>query len=265
MAAEKFCLQWNDFQQNIATSFGELRSVPEFSDVTLVCEDQHIEAHRIILTACSPFFRSMLNKSKHSHPLIYMSKVNAKDLTSILDFIYFGEASIFEEDLDGFLSLAEELQLKGLTGTSGVLDDDQTKTSKINPPKRSIYMKEEIKTKFEDVSQGHDDLSIHQSYDHGTMIEGAIVPNETEKSLVPVGSNNEDVKLKIDTMMERIYDGPNRWKCSVCGKTTRDKTNMAQHIESHIEGVSYPCNLCEKISRSASALAKHISSYHKKL
>ena len=108
--SEKFCLKWNDFQQNIIGSFSELRMDTDFSDVTLVCEeDQSIEAHRIILTACSPFFSTVLKRNKHSHPMIYMRGWKAKDLAAIVDFIYLGEANVYQEDLDVFLALAEEL------------------------------------------------------------------------------------------------------------------------------------------------------------
>ena len=96
-SSEKFCLKWNDFRQNIVTSFQDLRKEMDFSDVTLVCEEDHqIEAHRIILTACSPFFKNILKKNKHSHPMIYMRGMKAKDLVAIVDFIYHGEANIYQ-------------------------------------------------------------------------------------------------------------------------------------------------------------------------
>ena len=86
--SEKFCLKWNDFQQNVVTSYQDLHKESDFSDVTLVCEEDHqIEAHRIILTACSPFFKTVLKKNKHSHPMIYMRGLKAKDLVAIIDFI----------------------------------------------------------------------------------------------------------------------------------------------------------------------------------
>ena len=116
--SERFCLKWNDFQQNIVTTYQDLHKESDFSDVTLVCEEDHqIEAHRIILTACSPFFKSVLKRNNHSHPMIYMRGLKAKDLVAIVDFIYHGEANICQEDLDGFLALAEEFQLKGLAGS----------------------------------------------------------------------------------------------------------------------------------------------------
>ena len=117
-SSEKFCLKWNDFQQNLVNSYHDLRKDSDFSDVTLVSEeDQQVKAHRIILSACSPFFSRVLKKNKQPNPIIYMRGLKAKDLVAIVDFIYHGEANIYQEDLDGFLALAEELQLKGLAGS----------------------------------------------------------------------------------------------------------------------------------------------------
>ena len=43
---EKLFLQWNDFHDNIRTSFKELREDKDFTDVTLACEDgQQIDSH----------------------------------------------------------------------------------------------------------------------------------------------------------------------------------------------------------------------------
>ena len=73
-SSEKLCLQWNDFKQNISASLGDLRGDEDFTDVTLVCEDgQQVEAHKVILVASSPFFKELLRKNKHSHPLVYMT------------------------------------------------------------------------------------------------------------------------------------------------------------------------------------------------
>ena len=117
-SSDKFCLQWNDFQQNIAATYQDLRKYQDFCDVTLVCEEgKQIEAHRIILSASSTFFNTLLKRNTNSHQLIYMRGLKAKELTAIVDFIYNGETNIYQNDLDGFLALAEELQLKGLDGT----------------------------------------------------------------------------------------------------------------------------------------------------
>merc|ERR1712208_37478 len=94
-----------------------LREDNDFVDVTLVCEDgQQVEAHKVILASSSPFFQKLLGRNKHPHPLIYMRGVNSDDLLAIVDFLYCGEANIQQENLNSFLAIAEELQLKGLMG-----------------------------------------------------------------------------------------------------------------------------------------------------
>ena len=60
MTNEKLCLKWNDFQSLVQVSFGELRTDTDFTDVTLACEDQSIKAHKVVLSACSPFFKKLL-------------------------------------------------------------------------------------------------------------------------------------------------------------------------------------------------------------
>jgi len=115
MFGEKLCLQWNDFQENLSSSFGNLRDDKEFTDVTLACEDgQQVEAHKVVLIALSPFFLYLLKKNKHPHPLVFMRGVKFEDLVSIIDFLYNGEANVYQENLDSFLTIAEELKLEGL-------------------------------------------------------------------------------------------------------------------------------------------------------
>merc|ERR1711934_691880 len=114
---EKLCLQWNDFQTNLTSAFRDLREDKEFTDVTLACEDgQQVEVHKVVLVSSSPFFRNLLQKHKHPHPLIYMRGLKSKDLVAMINFLYHGEANVYQENLDSFLAIAEELQLKGLQG-----------------------------------------------------------------------------------------------------------------------------------------------------
>ena len=117
--SEKLCLQWNEFQENVKEAFQNLREDKNFTDVTLVGNDgQQMEAHKAILVASSPFFKKLLERNKHPHPLIYMWGLKSEDLQAIIDFLYCGEANVFQENLDSFLSTAEEFQLRGLIGNS---------------------------------------------------------------------------------------------------------------------------------------------------
>ena len=132
--SEKLCLKWNDFPENLNSAFGILRGDQEFSDVTLACEDgMQVVAHKVILVSSSPFFMEILKKNKHPHPLIYMRGIKAETLTAILDFLYFGEANIDQENLDAFLALAEELRLNGLAGS---VESGRSKYQNEEPPQK---------------------------------------------------------------------------------------------------------------------------------
>ena len=256
-SSEKFCLKWNDFQENIITSFQSLRRESDFSDITLVCEgEQEIEAHRIILSACSPFFSAVLKRNTHSHPMIYMRGLKAKDLLAVVDFIYHGEANIYQDDLDGFLALAEELQLKGLTGAqeNSLIKEESEILNYLPRPQKKTTPK-------------CDNNMVVETYDKKPLENNALVPlfegkNASSKNIL-IDPDNEDVKAKIISMMEKILEGEFNWRCTVCGKMTKgSKTHMSRHIESHIDGVSYPCNQCGNISRSSASLQVHISRNH---
>ena len=107
---EKLCLQWNDFQDNVKTAFGNLRQDKHFTDVPLACEDgQQVEAHKVILASSSPFFKKLLGRNKQPHPIIFMRGVKYDDLVALVEFLYSGEANICQEGLDSFFAIAEEL------------------------------------------------------------------------------------------------------------------------------------------------------------
>ena len=75
MATDKYCLRWNDFETNVSHAFNELRQEKELLDVTLACEEDQVMAHKVILSACSSFFRSILKRNPHQHPLLYLKGV----------------------------------------------------------------------------------------------------------------------------------------------------------------------------------------------
>merc|ERR1711936_612940 len=133
--SEKFCLRWNDFESNISVAFRELREDKDFFDVTLACDEEQVLAHKVILAACSPFFRGVLKKNPHAHPLLYMRNVKHADLLAVLNFMYHGEVNVAQEDLNSFLAVAEDLKVKGLTQSQG----GQRGSSNLPSTKASTY------------------------------------------------------------------------------------------------------------------------------
>jgi len=132
-SSEKFCLRWNDFETNISVAFRELREEKDFFDVTLACDDSQIQAHKVILSACSPFFRNVLRRNPHQHPLLYLKGVKYKELLSVLNFMYMGEVNVAQEELNSFLAVAEDLRVKGLTQNNSSSDSSASKPKPEQP------------------------------------------------------------------------------------------------------------------------------------
>lgn len=59
MTSKQFCLKWNNFQNNILNAFESLQNTEDLTDVTLTCEGINVKAHKFILSACSPYFRTV--------------------------------------------------------------------------------------------------------------------------------------------------------------------------------------------------------------
>ncbi|XP_023339288.1 protein tramtrack, beta isoform isoform X14 [Eurytemora carolleeae] len=136
MGTEKFCLKWNDFESNISLAFREIRDEKDFFDVTLACDDDQLQAHKVILSACSPFFRNILKRNPHQHPLLYLKGVKYSDLQSVLNFMYHGEVNVAQDELNSFLAVAEELRVKGLTQNNSGSTKKENSAPK-SPPSKS--------------------------------------------------------------------------------------------------------------------------------
>ena len=251
---EKLCLKWNDFQENAISAFGTLREDREFADVTLACEDgQQVEAHKVILASSSPFFLNLLRRNKHPHPLIYMRGLKSEDLVAMVDFLYFGEANVYQENLDSFLAVAEELQLKGLMGSGA--EEEVEENNKLNVPKKApIYTKQESPTP-----------DTSNPVEASPPLEGAVAVTD-----YTVAADLQDLDDKIKSMMEvseNIVGGSqgNKRKriCKVCGKEGQ-WAHIRDHIEAHhITGVSHTCDICGVVSKTRKSLKVHTIRLHK--
>ena len=293
-SSDKLSLKWNEFIENISTSFASLRKNGELSDVTLACEDgQQLEAHKVVLAMSSPFFQTLLLRNKHTHPLMFMRGIRFEDLVAIVDFMYHGEANIYHENLNMFLKIARELQLKGLNTVKQeehFLDMDY----KTCPQKPDIDNKGDIiqnKTTHTEKT----DLSEHQiekpslsvigdlNNRHETMERSTISRQKTvalkintdqeysSVKMVPLinrefSGDFQDLDDEINTMMtmgDYKIKAKHVYTCNLCGKQGI-KTNIKNHIEvNHIKGLSFSCNICEKSSASRPSLWEHKKRMHK--
>ncbi|XP_048509146.1 protein abrupt isoform X5 [Athalia rosae] len=127
---QQYSLRWNDFHSSILSSFRHLRDEEDFVDVTLACDSSSFTAHKVVLSACSPYFRRLLKANPCQHPIVILRDVASSDMESLLRFMYHGEVHVGQEQLAAFLKTAQMLQVRGLA-------DVNSGATKIPPPSSS--------------------------------------------------------------------------------------------------------------------------------
>jgi len=246
--SEKFSLKWNDFQSNVSRTFSLLRSEEEFFDVSLVSDDQKMmSAHKLVLSASSPYFKHILTNNKHSHPLLCLDGVSSGELQFVLDYIYHGEVQIYQEQLDRFLEVAQRLKLEGLTGNDGEKETKLNETFEETVvhvdneylPETDLFKKENVFREPRKLSQP-------------TMV--------ANNSAV---TNTEEIDQIIGEYVVRGEDG--KYLCGYCGKVgIRDKTTVViKH--SGLEKLCVFIAIDLIALRSRNSFQVHISRYHQNL
>ncbi|XP_053624965.1 protein jim lovell-like isoform X5 [Plodia interpunctella] len=128
---QQFCLRWNNFQANITSQFEALRDDEDFVDVTLACEGHRLEAHKVVLSACSPYFKELFKNNPCPHPIIFMRDCEVSHVRALLQFMYVGQVNIAQAQLSAFLRTADALQIRGLTDCS---QHNDKKVNRKSPP-----------------------------------------------------------------------------------------------------------------------------------
>ena len=248
---EKFSLKWNDFHANVSKSFGLLRTEESLHDVRLMTEDYHeVSAHRLVLSACSEYFRNIFKNSKMRDTLICLDGITNEDFKNVLDYIYYGEARIFQDKLDRFLNVAERLKLEGLLSK----EEDETNYTE-EPGSRHTIENNGAETLIKE------DAKIMRNANERTVPED--LSKLMTKTIDNVADYNE-IDLKIKEYGERLEDGNRR--CTLCDKVVPGKnlTNFRHHVEKyHMEGLSFDCPYCDKTFRSRATLGMHKKRNHK--
>ncbi|KAK7789940.1 hypothetical protein R5R35_000722 [Gryllus longicercus] len=117
MSIQQFCLRWNNHQPNFISVFTNLLLSESLVDVTLAAEGKHLQAHRVVLSACSSYFQSLFTINPCQHPIVILKDVKYNDLKIMVDFMYYGEVNVSQEQLPAILKTAEMLKIKGLADT----------------------------------------------------------------------------------------------------------------------------------------------------
>ncbi|CAL8108146.1 unnamed protein product [Orchesella dallaii] len=123
-----FNFSWGSQQSHIldglkTLAVGEISNV-FLTDVTLACEGEYIDAHRLVLSLCSSFFKELFNQNERisdkAHGIVILSHVLARDLRYMLQFMYQGAVQVPQKDVDSFLESGRMLKVEGLMSATNV-------------------------------------------------------------------------------------------------------------------------------------------------
>ena len=205
----------------------ELMMNEDIADVTLITEDKkQIKANINILSTCSPVFKDILKKENNSNQIMYLRGIQYYEMESIMQFIYLGEATFYEERMDEFLAVAKLLEIKELCNTEIESNDEQ--------------------------------------YRNELSLCDPVLPTETqnfeEQSVI-----SHEMKIQTTVESQRKVSNHGRYECDQCNKIYSTSKSLIHHQQSIHQGVKYTCGQCDKQLTTQSDLTRHVQSMHEGL
>jgi len=255
---EKFCLRWNDFQQSISQSFQDFRE--DLTDVTIFCGKKKVEAHRLVLCACSSVFKDVILKNSAPNPSILLFDVELVELYNLLDFMYKGEVSVSQDRLQKFLDLAEKLEVKGLYQQGRGRGKPESERTKVNHRLSSTPQTKKIHSSNKTITK--DVEKIRES-------EVRVIEEENDVNIVAV--KHEKIAEDVVTLAapDYVMDTIQNYDYESFGDASEDPHGyMIPHHTSYRDDSitnygEYPCIFCGKSYKTAGSLKNHRSLYHR--
>ncbi|XP_076644897.1 uncharacterized protein LOC143354555 isoform X22 [Halictus rubicundus] len=184
---QQFCLRWNNHQSTLIQNFDTLLESGTLVDCTLAAEGKYLKAHKVVLSACSPYFEGLLSEHYDKHPVFILKDVKFKELKAMMDYMYRGEVNISQDQLAALLKAAESLQIKGLSEskTSGSSKTD-SRPQKVVPQATAASL---------DIPHASSGLTIEKNkVPRQGMSQGSIgdLPEDSASPQVPKGLSSRE-------------------------------------------------------------------------
>merc|ERR1712129_198743 len=283
---DKYCMKVDNFDTNVVNTLVEMRDSKEFFDVTLISDEEApIQAHKVVLSSSSPFFRNVLKFNQSPSPLLYIRGLTNSDLANVVEFLYKGEITVAQNDLDKFLKVSKDLKLKGLyendevnnlDWTSGETPKKENIKENKKPKKPLISKKDKVTdndlVKMDFTSEKNEDLTKNAKQPLTELDENNVktenycfqVIESTDEIVqdLPIDDESRDISALDEKITEMMFKENRMWQCKTCGLSKAKKSNIQVHIEINHLDIPQPCNFCDIVSKNRPALANHIKKSH---
>jgi len=248
MSQEKYNLNWHTSSDHLREMLQEMMQSNQLTDVTLVCDDKRqLKAHKIVLSACSSVFKCIVNDIPQNNSIIYLRGIQHQEMESILEFMYLGVATFYQERMNDFLNVAKNLEIKEIS-KDVELDDENA----------SALEEPEIDTELVSEPQQTNNVSDINEIPVRNM-ESKLQRNMENKFECNQCDSTFTRKDSLITHNLSVHEGV-KYACNHCEHLFSDKANLTTHIKSIHEGIKYPCNQCDYQATQQSRLKTHIQS-----
>ena len=235
MNQEKFNLTWHSYTENLREMLHEMMSSNELTDVTLVSEDKKkFKAHKVVLSASSSVFKSIISDNILSSPIIYLRGIQSLEIESILQFIYLGEAKFDQERMHEFINVARSLEIKEISKDIEIIENEQS----------------------ENYEQQINNIEIPDNEQH-------VNNEEQEDELLEIRSESAKMGSNISCQPKQLEkNNGNKYPCDQCNFKAIDQGSLRLHIMSIHDGAKYPCDKCNYKATQKNRLQLHKSIRH---
>ncbi|XP_050362390.1 zinc finger and BTB domain-containing protein 14-like [Nymphalis io] len=284
--APQFSLRWNNYVNHVTEAFNSLRFENDLVDVTLCCDGGKIRAHKMLLSACSNYFKQIFKENPCQHPVIIFRNFKYEDLNAIINFMYHGEVNIFQEQLESFLITAELLEVKGLTDNA---EDESSKGQLKITENSSLDLSSKSSRPIElPVLPSTDEpmnlATLPTSRDENIPQDNSVVAQETEiavnepqpetskldtTNIKPKVTTNINDEMQVDTQStsaEDLSDKSNaesdlaKFRCQLCPKGFKHPTSLTLHKDSHAGKTQ--CPVCHRSFSRSYDMRSHLQRIH---
>ena len=279
----RYNLTWESFSEHLRLVFKNMFEDEKTADITLICDDQiQFKAHKIVLSACSPVFKKIIDSNPSQHPLIYLRGIQSYEMESILQFMYLGEAKFYYERMVEFINVANSLEVKEICQQkmedtkeeneeqNGGKEKSEIKEETSKMESREIDQEQEIVFNIEENSKeegmiriGNKDQEKSSDENNDEEQEEFVEKHSEDKRALEVFENDKcDEETKDNLSSEKIQY---RFQCSQCGALYVQAAYLKKHIKIKHENYKILCDQCDYQTGDPSLLKRHIKSIHEKV
>ena len=231
---EKYEFKWEEHYNFLKKQLTELVTLKEFSDVSIVCDDQiEIKAHRNILSGSSPVFKNILHKNSLSEkPVIYLRGISSREMTSIINFIYLGQVIIPQSSMSDFLAVANDLEIEHLNNVMRNTQQVEMNEKRVPFQKRVTGGKRQSDQNSRNVIDPLTSEDVKLEY----LDSSTVAVSQSQNTAVAIPDNDDEPSPRLNHGKSRKIE-KYKYACGICEAKFVKKEQLKLHKDTKHDNV----------------------------